>query len=294
MNNTDMKELVRKHSRRRHPKRHVFLKGMIIYSVLMLVVIAALICVGWKYASLRDDALPERAIEKMISRGDATYWEQLLLNELPKTYPAYEDGERLAREVLADRFSVGEVTYIKFTSRNTKDSPVFLLISDGKPMAEVTLRSPRDRLFGLGEWEIDSVSFRQSYFESEGVVFRKYTILVFEGAVLSINGTVIDRQAAQSGGAYPLLSKCEEARTADLPCDVYTLDGIYFDPQITATLNGETLELASAPDGSVTFAPSAGMVRTVSATVPTGVTVRFNGIKATDDWAELTLSLIHI
>ena len=89
MNNTDMKELVRKHSRRRHPKRHVFLKGMIIYSVLMLVVIAALICVGWKYASLRDDALPERAIEKMISRGDATYWKQLLLNELPKTYPAY-------------------------------------------------------------------------------------------------------------------------------------------------------------------------------------------------------------
>lgn len=288
MNNTDMKELVRKHSRRRHPKRHVFLKGMIIYSVLMLVVIAALICVGWKYASLRDDALPERAIEKMISRGDATYWKQLLLNELPKTYPAYEDGERLAREVLADRFSVGEVTYIKFTSRNTKDSPVFLLISDGKPMAEVTLRSPRDRLFGLGEWEIDSVSFRQSYFESEGVNFRKYTISVFEGAVLSINGTVIDRSTAQSGGAYPLLSKCEEARTADLPCDVYTLDGIYFDPQITATLNGETLELASAPDGSVTFAPSAGMVRTVSATVPTGVTVRFNGIKAADDWAELT------
>ena len=116
---------MRKHSRRRHPKRHVFLKGMIIYSVLMLVVIAALICVGWKYASLRDDALPERAIEKMISRGDATYWKQLLLNELPKTYPAYEDGERLAREVLADRFSVGEVTYIKFTSRNTKDRTCF-------------------------------------------------------------------------------------------------------------------------------------------------------------------------
>lgn len=288
MNNTDMKELVRKHSRRRHPKRHVFLKGMIIYSVLMLVVIAALMCVAWKYASLRDDALPERAIEKMIERSDAAYWRQLLLSELPKTYPAYEDGERLAREVLADRFAVGEVTYIKFAARTSEGLPVFLLISDGKPMAEVTLRSPRDRLFGLGEWEIDSVSFRQSYFEAAGVKFSSYTISVFEGASLSVNGVTIDRNTARTGGAYPLLNKCEESKSADLPCDVYTLDGIYYKPQISATLGGTALTAAAAPDGSVCFEAPENMIRTVSATVPTGVTVRFNGVKAAEDWAELT------
>ena len=112
MNNTDMKEIVRQHSRRRRPKRHVFLKGMIIYSAVMLIVTAALVCVGWKYASLRDDELPERAVEKLIARTDASGWRELLLTELPKTYPAYEDGEKLAREVLADRFSVGNVTYL--------------------------------------------------------------------------------------------------------------------------------------------------------------------------------------
>lgn len=288
MNNTDMKELVRKHSRRRHPKRHVFLKGMIIYSVLMIIVIAALMCVGWKYASLRDDAQPERAIEDMIARTDATYWRQLLLNELPKTYPAYEDGERLAREVLADRFTVGELTYIKFAAHTKDDLPVFLLISDGKPMAEVTLSSPHDRLFGLGEWEIDSVNFRQSYFEAAGVKFSSYTISVFEGATLTVNGVTIDRAAAKTGGIYPLLNKCEAAKAADLPCDVYTLDGFYYDPQISAAFGSVTLERTSAPDGTVCFEASESMIRTVSATVPTGVTVRFNGVKAAEDWAQLT------
>ena len=85
MNNTDMKELLRTHSKRRHPKRHIFLKGMIIYSVLMLVIIAVLACVGWKYASLRDDMLPEREIEKIIEKNDLSGWRQLLLTELPKT-----------------------------------------------------------------------------------------------------------------------------------------------------------------------------------------------------------------
>lgn len=287
MNNTDMKEIVRQHSRRRRPKRHVFLKGMIIYSAVMLIVTAALVCVGWKYASLRDDALPERAVEKLIARTDASGWRELLLTELPKTYPAYENGEKLAREVLADRFSVGNVTYIKYVTGQKKSAPVFLLLSDGKPMAELTLKNDGRRLFALGEWEPDSIKFVQSYFEAEGVKFRTVTVSVFEGAALTVNGTPIDRDAAKKGGKYPLLLPCEESRASEIPCDVYTLEGIYYEPDIRAELNGNSLSPVMINDTSCCFEAPAGMTRSVSATVPAGVTVTLNGVKATTDWAVL-------
>lgn len=288
MNNTDMKELVRRHSRRRHPKRHVFLKGMIIYSAIFMILIAVLLCIGWKYASLRDDALPERMIELMISRRDKEYWVDLLKTELPRTYPEYEDGKRLADEILADIYDVGELTYIKYAARDDAHSPTFLIISDGEPMAEVTLKSSEDRLFGLGDWEIDKIDFCRSYFEAEGVKFKTYTISVFEGATLTVNGKTIPADSAEHGGTYPALSRCEEALAADVRCDVYTLEGIYYEPSITATLGGTELERLTAADGTVYFAPRADMIRTVSATVPGGVTVRINGVKATEEWAELT------
>ncbi len=288
MNNTDMKELVRRHSRRRHPKRHVFLKGMIIYSAIVVILIAVLLCIGWKYASLRDDALPERMIELMISRKDKEYWIDLLKNELPRTYPEYEDGTRLANEVLADIYDIGDLTYIKYAARDDASSPTFLIISDGMPMAEITLKSSSDRLFGLGDWEIDKIDFRRSYFEAKGIAFKTYTISVFEGATLYVNGKTISADTAEHGGTYPALSRCEMSLAADVRCDVYTLEGIYYEPNITAMLNGCELELMTAADGTVYFEPTADMIHTVSATVPGGVTVRINGVKATEEWAELT------
>lgn len=287
MNNIDMQELARSHARRRHPRRHVFLKFIIVYAVIMSVIMAVLLCIGWKYASLRDDSLPERTIEALISDSTAADWRQFLITELPKTYPAYEDGERLAREVLADRFSVGEVTYIKYTAKDRTDAPTFLLISDGKPMAEVTLKNDSERLFGLGEWSIDSVEFRLSYFEAAGVEFRTLTVSAFEGSALTVNGAAIDRGIAEVGGRYPALSLCEDAFAADLPCDVYTLSGIYFEPAVTATLNGTPLEtqISADDENSFYFAPADGMTHTVSATVPLGVTVRFNGVAASSTFA---------
>ena len=285
MNNTDMKELLRTHSKRRHPKRHIFLKGMIIYSVLMLVIIAVLACVGWKYASLRDDMLPEREIEKIIEKNDLSGWRQLLLTELPKTYPAYEDGARLAREVLADRLEVGEVTYLKYAATDRKN-PVFLLLSDGIPMAEVTLRCDDERFFGVGEWDIAAVSFRQSFFESLGVEFRTVTVAAFEGSILSVNGCTIDRSSAEEGGRYPALLPCEEARSSEVPCDIYTLEGIYYEPEISATLNGSTLTVLTAADGTRYFSPGEGMTNSVSVTVPSGVTVSLNGVNTDKSWAQ--------
>lgn len=288
MNNTDMKELVRRHSRRRHPKRHVFLKGMIIYAAIVIILMAVLLCIGWKYASLRDDALPERTIERMIARQDTEYWRGLMTSELPRTYPEYEDGARLADEVLSKVFDIGELTYIKYAARDDATSPTFLIISDGKPMAEVTLRCSGDRLFGLGDWEIDKMNFRRSYFEAEGVEFKTYTISVFEGATLTVNGKTIPADTAEHGGTYPALSRAEESRAADVRCDVYTLEGIYYEPSIRATIGGAELDRLTTADGTVYFAPTDDMIRTVSATVPGGVTVRINGVRATEEWAELT------
>ncbi len=287
MNNTDMKELLRTHARRRHPKRKGFLKGMIIYSALMLVIMTVLVCMGWKYASLRDGLLPERTVEKLIRDSSLSGWDQLLLTELPKTYPAYEDGERLAREVLADRLDVGTVTYLKYAATDKKN-PVYLLLDDGKPMADVTLESTEERLFGIGDWKVGAVRFKQSYFEALGVEFHTVTVAAFEGASLTVNGHTMDRSAAAPNGRYPALRPCEEAKSSQVPCDIYTLEGIYFEPQISATLNGTDLKLMTAADGTRYFAPAEGMTQSASVTVPAGVTVSLNGINADSSWAELS------
>ena len=91
--------------------------------------------------------------------------------------------------------------------------------------------------------------------------------------------------AAEREADYPFFSPAEPDRTAN--CVEYTFRDIYFEPVLSATLNGVPLEAVRSEDGyEVCFKYPASLLKTVTLTVPAGADAFLGGVLLTEDWAD--------
>lgn len=271
-----------KHSkeRRRHPKRHTFLVAMIIYVSIAFLIIGTAVCIGWKYAPLAAEASPDRFVDSLASTTTADGWRQHLRIQLPKTYPEYEDASKLAYEVLSPAFNVGKVTYIRYAARG--GAPVYELFSDGKSFATMTLKDVSEGALSLPVWEIGVIDFHVSFFDNVG--FRHVNVTVPDGAVLTVNG--IDGVAGNKTESvkYPELSPAE-AQSDVAPCTRYSFDDLYYQPEISATLGGASLECVKLNENEYYFKYPESHTHSLTVTAPEGMTVLVGDAVVNEDWA---------
>lgn len=258
--------------RRRKPKKQRFLRGMLIYVAIFLLVIGAFVAVAWRYAEMWETHRAEYFMDGLVLSSDRADWQQMLRRHLPDTYPEYEDGSALAYDILSPALSVGKVSYIKlpFTT-----SPTYTLFSDGVPFATMTLRDVSGGAFGLSDWEIDSMVFYREYFTT--VDFPTLNVTVPEGAVLCVNGVEI-RDRETEAVAYPAISVFEAGTEGLAKCTKYTFDDIYFSPRLSATLDGVELQLVS-DGGDYYFLYPKSATHTLKLTAPVGIDVYVGGVR---------------
>lgn len=269
--------------RRRHPKAHGLIKGLVAYLSAALLIIGILVVVAWRFAEIREASRAEQYVESYIAEKDNEGWRQQLRLNLPKTYPAYEDASKLAYDILSPALELGEITYLRRMSPSAEGYPVYELFSDGAPFASLVIRDTSIGLFSMGQWEVVRIEFKIGYFDN--VDFPEYRIILPEGAELTVNGAAIDPSMKENYTvAYPALSIAEEGHDV-APCDIYIFDDIYFVPSLSATLNGEALELAESGAGEWFFYYPESATHSVTLTVPVGVDAYVSGILLTEDWA---------
>lgn len=272
--------------RRRHPKAHGLLKGLIAYFSAALLIIGILIVVAWRFAEIRESSRAEQYIENYIAEKDIEAWRQQLRLNLPNTYPAYEDASKLAYDILSPALELGEITYLRRTTPSAEGYPVYELFSDGVPFASLVMRDTSIGLFSMGQWEVVRVEFKIGYFDN--VDFPEYRIILPEGAELTVNGAAIDPTVKEKYSvAYPAISIAEEGHDV-APCDVYIFNDIYFVPELLATLNGESLEIAEKGEGEWFFRYPESATHSITVTVPVGVDAYVSGILLTEEWASRT------
>ena len=176
--------------RRRHPKSHGLLKGLLAYFSAALLIIGILIVVSWRFAEIREGSRAELFVDNFIAESDISAWQQQLRLNLPKTYPEYEDASKLAYDVLSPALELGKITYLRRTSPSAEGYPVFELFSDGEHFAALVIKDTSIGLFSMGEWEIERIEFDVEYFDN--VDFPEYRIILPAGASLTVNGAAID------------------------------------------------------------------------------------------------------
>ncbi len=272
--------------RRRHPKSHGLLKGLLAYFSAALLVLGILTVVSWRFAEIREGSRAEIFVNDLIAESDLSSWQQQLRLNLPKTYPAYEDASKLAYDILSPAFELGEITYLRRISPSAEGYPVFELFSDGERFASLVIKDTSIGLFSMGQWEIERIEFEISYFDK--VDFPEYRVILPEGAELAVNGIPIEQDKKEGYSvAYPAISIAEKGHDV-APCDIYIFNDIYFLPELSATLGGESLEMGECGEGEFFFYYPESATHLVNVTVPVGVDAYVSGILLTEEWARRT------
>lgn len=269
--------------RRRHPRNRFFLKSMIIYVSIAFLIIGAAACIGWKYAPLLYGSSPDKFVESFTSTTTQDGWKQHLRIQLPNTYPKYEDAALLAYEVLSPEFNVGEVTYIRYAAR--QGAPEYELFSDGKPFATMTLKDVSEGAFSLPVWDIEVIDFHISFFEN--INFRHLAVTVPTGASLMINGIDAVEGNTSEAVVYPEISPAE-AQSDVAPCTKHVFDDIYYQPEISATLNGVSLECVKTNEEEYYFKYPSDSTHSITVTAPAGMTVLVGDTALDESWASKT------
>ncbi len=269
--------------RRRHPKSHGLLKGLLAYFSAALLILGILTVVSWRFAEIREGSRAEIFVEDLIAESDLSAWQQQLRLNLSKTYPAYEDASKLAYDILSPALELGEITYLRCTSPSAEGYPVFELFSDGEHFASLVIKDTSIGLFSMGQWEIERIEFEISYFDN--VDFPEYRIILPEGAELTVNGVTIEQSKKEGYSvAYPALSIAEKGHDV-APCDIYIFNDIYFLPELSASLDGASLELAESQGNEFFFYYPEDATHVVNVIVPVGVDAYVSGILLTEEWA---------
>ena len=277
---SDIYDPRRAKERRRHPKKHAFLTGMIIYFSIMLLIIGTAVCIGWRYAPLISNSSPDKYVESLTATTTPEGWRQQLRIHLPKNYAPYEDASNLAYEVLSPALNLGNITYIRYAGR--LGAPIYELFSDGEAFARLTLKDVSEGALSLPVWEIGNIEFHISYFKD--VKFRDISVTVPEGAILTVNGVENVIGSTVTAAKYPEISPAEAG--ADVaPCVKHSFDDLYYLPEISATLNGVALQRVDVNENEFYFKYPASSVHTLTVTAPEGMTVLVGGVAVNESWA---------
>ena len=270
--------------RRRRPKSHGLLKGLLAYFSAAILVIGILVIVFWRFAEIGEASRAELFVDNFIAESDVGAWQQQLRLNLPATYPDYEDASRLAYEVLSPALKLGKITHMRRILPTAEGYPVFEIFSDGRHFASLVIKDTSVGVLSMGEWEIERIEFDITYFDN--VDFPEYRVTVPAGATLTVNGVAIDpAHKERERVPYPALTAVEQGN-AVAPCDLYIFNDVYFLPELGATLDGKELELAASEGSEFFFYYPEDAVHTVSVIVPVGVDAYVSGILLTEKWAQ--------
>jgi hypothetical protein len=272
--------------RRRHPKAHALLKGLLAYFSAAVLIIGILTVVAWRLCEIREAGRADLFVENYIAEKDMEGWRQQLRLNLPNTYPNYEDASKLAYDVLSPVFELGDITYLRRITPTADGNTAYELFSDGEHFAALVIADNSVGLFSAGEWQAVRLEFDINYFDS--VEFPEYRIILPAGASLKVNGADIDASMKEKCSAvYPALSIAENGHDV-APCDVYVFNDIYFLPELSATLEGTSLVCEQMGEGEYFFYYPESAMHSITVTVPVGVDAYVSGIKLTEEWANRT------
>ncbi len=227
------------------------------------------------------DNISDRAAAKNFIFSDDNYiFQDLAKRRVAECISDFEDEDSVINSMLYALFP----TQLSFSKADeyTSKSPVYTVYSDNNCFFSVTLSNKKNPLSLFDKWVISDVSISKDC--QIGTVTY---VEVPYGATVKVNEKEIDNTYLISEKSkYFALTEFEE-NLSDKYCSKIYCIGTIFDfsnLKITASLNGTELNIAERSNGSVKFAYPFDYTSIYSFTVPSGASIKINGINLTDKY----------
>lgn len=241
-----------KKSDRRYKKKRR-LKGYWKFLAIYSGVLAGLIVIGliWVYGLLGayEKGMPDVAMDNIIRTQFSSENIDNLVNQNAGEVSPYEDVDNV-RKYLENTIN-GNLTFARKSGEYTNDSPVYLVKSDDKNIAKVSLKETGKNRRGFSVWAVDAVTFGEFLGKDNAI-----TITAPSDAVVTINGKQAGEDIIRKQDVPVEIAK-NVGDYVKVPCNnVYRIEGLMAEPEITAVLNGRQLELKKddSADGTYTAA----------------------------------------
>lgn len=226
-------------------KKRGFVKGMLIYAAVFLVILAVGLGVFWKYIAAYEASRPYNTIEAYMAQLTGEYvcaHSEELLNSLDGNLQSREEAQTL----ICQKIDSG-VTYAKKTSECSDTQIVYVLRCGSNVIGSVTMTPAQESSFGFYNWQVTQESFDLSCLLGSGI-----QVTVPSDFTVSVNGYTLDETYITNDQVhYSVLEEFYDEY--DLPMMVtYETPAVLGTSEMVVTdENGQQIDLAEQTDRNV-------------------------------------------
>lgn len=238
--NKKYSDIVNERNAGRRKKRFAFGKFLIIYSIVLLVLVAAgsiLFAVYLNnYENTRPDTFAAETAEK--------FSDDTVLAAFIKKNCEFTDVYDSADDIIESYVSYVNGAGFAYERANsfTDDAPVYYITANGTVVAEMTLTAADEDIFGLTEWDILELDIL-SYIPE----LRTITILAPAGSTVLVDGDEVTAEYITSSGVPDIIGEAAEYLEEIPEYDTYSLTTVKSDLTVTGLdENGESVSYSSS------------------------------------------------
>lgn len=158
-----------------------FKKGLLIYTIVMLVVIFIGLFIFWQYIKAYEYSRPDYVVDGYIQRDLHRTLSRSIPNYAEQT--PFETAEEQT-QAFQNLLNQADFTFRKDSEEYTEDAPVYAVYMNKKELGKLYLVSDGNS-FGFPHWEIASSAFDLNRFA------ETYTITAPEDADITVNGMLL-------------------------------------------------------------------------------------------------------
>jgi len=244
-------------------RRSRFVPGLLIFSAVILLVMAVGLTVFWKYLESYELSQPEHAVESFLSSVDDDYWREGILSASRIHPTVFEQNpeQELEEEFYLNAVLGGELDWRRMTSEYTDEVPVYVLRAGEIDFCRLELGEGGDVGFGFSGWKVTEARLLEEFLDRPTLTVEITAPL---DSTVTINGVEADESFLhQSVQNYE---------------DLYRIEGLYHEPEVSVTdRDGGVLEPLQAENGVYLYPIPEAESYSFRITAPAGAVVLVDG-----------------
>lgn len=210
-------------------KKSKFKKGLLIYAVTVLVVIAGGLCAFWFFIKDYEEGMPVHGMEQVMQSFNETDIQKLIGDQTFGNAKNLEDASVWTswyQELIK-----GKQMTFEEAKENTDTTPTYTVKADGQPVGKVILKVVGSNGFRFDVWGFDRLDASECLPDT-----AVYTITVPKKVKVSVNGHELGKEYIEKDDVtYSQLESIQTYLPEALLTTTYKVSGLLNTPKITAS-----------------------------------------------------------
>jgi hypothetical protein len=265
----------------KNPFKSFFAFSLIIYIIFLTGLCSVFVWGVNQLVDVYDRSAPERVVDEYVGQLSGATLFNDIAQRIKATKTEFESELSATESALKSLSFEADKRYFLVSESDT--GMLYDVFSGNTHLYSLALgKRSEAEIFSIkiNFWEIRNVEFIDSCIASAA---KTYTVSAPVDADVRINGVKVSSEYITNNNYLFFIGSVWETEVPDIArCVLYTVNGLYGPPTVTATLDGEELEVYVDEDGtSYHVKYPSKWVKDYTVSVPSGASVHVNGVLAT-------------